>query len=53
MFNIIKSECFLSRNSESPEWNKSERKLLYDLMAKGNIELELNILRVVDRCLTL
>jgi hypothetical protein len=34
MFNIIKSEYFFSRNSESPEWNKSERKLLHDWMAK-------------------
>jgi hypothetical protein len=27
--------------------------ILYDLMAKGNIKLELNTVRVVDRCVML
>jgi hypothetical protein len=52
MLNNIKSECFLSWNSESLEWNKSERKLLDDSMANWNIELELGTIIVVDRCAT-
>jgi hypothetical protein len=34
MLNNIKSECFVSQNFESPKWNKSETKLLVDLIPR-------------------
>jgi hypothetical protein len=49
---FIKLECFPSRNSESPEWNKPEMNLLDDWMARWNIELNIGTIIVVDRCAT-